>query len=295
MPELLDKELLVVIGKGGVGKSTVAAALGVAAARAGRRTIVAEVAGRDDVTRTFGGHDGGYGERELAPNLSHISIDPQHALEEYLHEQLPLGLLAGLVGRSEMFLLFTAATPGMRELLSMGKVWQLTRSYDLVILDAPATGHGVAMLTAPQTFAAAARVGPVARQGSEIDALLRAPERTGMVVVATPEEMAVTEALDVRDMLRRELGHGPGRVVVNGVLPRRFTAADAAALEADSGDPAVTSALWLHDRSGAQRPQLGRLRRGLPGVPSTSLPFLFADELSGADVERLAGMLDHSR
>ena len=174
---LLARRLLVVTGKGGVGKTTVAAALGLVAARAGKRTIVAEVARRGDVASAFD-RDGSepFEEIELAPGLFHISIDPQDALEEYLRDQLPRGPLADLLARSRVFGLLAAATPGMRELLTVGKLWELAQldrrtpgadPYDLVVVDAPATGHGVAVLTAPRTFAAAAGTGPVARQGRE--------------------------------------------------------------------------------------------------------------------------------
>ncbi len=300
MRGLLERRLVVVTGKGGVGKSTVAAALGVAAARAGRRTILAEVAARDDVARLLGVAGGG--EREVAPNLHHVSIDPADALDEYLHEQLPLGVLAELLGRSQTFLLFTAATPGMRELLTMGKVSELgrdrraggARRYDLVILDAPSTANGLALLTAPRTFAASARVGPIARQGTQIDRLLCDPARTGVVVVATPEEMPVTEALGFRADVRRTLGRDVDHAVANAMLPVRFGARDRDALRGGPDDPAVRSARWLLRRARAQQAQRARLRRGCAGVPCSSLPFLFVAEPARADVERLASILERA-
>ena len=188
---LLRKPLVVVTGKGGVGKSTVAAALGLAAARRGLRTIIAEVARRDDVSRVLGGT--GVHEDELAPGLHHISIDPEEAMEEYLVDQLPTRALADVLLSSRGFSYFAAATPGLRELLTVGKVWELAQEdrrtpgaapYDLVILDAPATGHGVAVLSAPRTFADAALMGRIARQGRIIDAMLSDPAQTGVVAVA---------------------------------------------------------------------------------------------------------------
>ena len=308
MRDLLDKRLVVVIGKGGVGKSTVSAALGLTAARAGRRTIIAEVAGRADVPRILGAApapDGG--EHRLAPGLDHISIDDRHALAEYLHEHLPFGALAGLLQRSELFTLFTAATPGMRELLSIGKVWELTRGrpgsggrrrrrrHDLVVLDAPATANGLALLAAPRTFAAAAGVGPVARQGEAIRATLCDPAQTGILVVATPEEMAVSEAAALRGDLRGELGRDVDRALLNALLPARFSAADDAVLDAAPDDPAVWSARWLRTRGRAQRAQQARLRRAYRSVPCTSLPFLFAAGPAGVDVERLSHVLERAR
>src|SRR3954451_725300 len=246
MEALLAKPLLVVTGKGGVGKSTVAAALGMAATARGLRTIVAEVAARDDVSRALGGPGAPvFQERDLGAGLHHISIDPESALEEYIKDQLPRGV-ADLLAASRMFSYLVAATPGLRELLTVGKVWELAQPdrrtpgahpYDLVILDAPATGHGVAVLTAPGTFATAARMGPVARQGGRIHAMLADPEQTGIVAVATAEEMPVNETLTLRAALRDELGQEVAAAVVNGVLPSRFRGAEVAALGA-AGDGA---------------------------------------------------------
>jgi hypothetical protein len=143
MEGLLAHSLIVVTGNGGVGKSTVAAALGLAADRRGLLTIVVEVAARDDLSRALGTSDavGAYAEQAISDHLHHISIDPQRAMEEYLRQQLPLGALAALLARSRIFTALGAATPGMRELLTVGKVWELaqhqrrtrgSRPYDLV-------------------------------------------------------------------------------------------------------------------------------------------------------------------
>jgi anion-transporting ArsA/GET3 family ATPase len=270
----------VVTGKGGVGKTTVAAALGLVAARRGQRTIVAEVARRDDVSRALGGE--GIQEEELAPGLHHVSIDPERAMELYLTDQLP-SALAELLSSSRTFTYLAAATPGMRELLTVGKVWELAQEdrrapgatpYDLVVLDAPATGHGVAILSAPRTFARTARVGRIARQGRTIDAMVTDPARTGVIAVARPEEMPVTETLSLQDALRDEVGLDVGLVVANAVLPQRFSAAEAVALEAASDGPEVRAARHAGVRARAQRTQLRRLRRGAR-APVATLPFVF--------------------
>jgi anion-transporting ArsA/GET3 family ATPase len=284
---------VVVTGKGGVGKTTVAAALGLVAARRGLRTIVAEVARRDDVSRALGGE--GIQEEELAPGLHHVSIDPELAMELYLADQLP-SALADVLASSRTFSYLAAATPGMRELLTVGKVWELAqqdrrtpgaRPYDLVVLDAPATGHGVAVLSAPRTFAQVARVGRIARQGRTIDAMVTDPARTGVVAVARPEEMPVSETLALQDALRDEIGLEVGLVVANGMLPRRFSAADARALDAVVGSPEVRAARHSHARAAAQRAQLQRLRRGVR-APVATLPFVF----DGDHLARLARELE---
>jgi anion-transporting ArsA/GET3 family ATPase len=289
--------MLVVTGKGGVGKTTVAAALGLVAARAGRRTIVAEVARRGDVASAFDREGSApFEEIELAPNLFHISIDPQDALEEYLRDQLPKGPIADLLARSRVFGLLAAATPGMRELLTVGKLWELAQldrrtpgadAYDLVVVDAPATGHGVAVLTAPRTFAAAAGSGPVARQGRRIDEMLSDPQRTAVVAVARADELAVTETGELRTALRQSMGLPIERVIANALDPDRFDDAEAAQLEPHAAaHPAVARALAGHCRALRQRAQLTRLAE-LCGQQPARLEL----HPGGPELERLADEL----
>jgi len=296
MTALLDHRLLVVSGKGGVGKTTVAAALGLVAARAGKRTIVAEVARRGDVASAFD-RDGSapFEEIELADGLFHISIDPQDALEEYLRDQLPRGPVADLLARSRVFALLAAATPGMRELLTVGKLWELAQlerrtpgadAYDLVVVDAPATGHGVAVLTAPRTFAAAAGSGPVARQGRRIDATLSDPSLTAVIAVAKAEELAVTETGELRRSLQESMGLAIERVIANALDPDRFDASEAEQLRSQGAHPAVARALRGHERALRQRAQLERLAQ-LTGQVAAVLPL----HPGGPDIERLADEL----
>jgi anion-transporting ArsA/GET3 family ATPase len=292
-----------------VGKSTVAAALGMVAAGRGLRTIVAEVAARDDVSRVLRPDADDHGpahrtfrEREVSPGLHHISIDPQDAMREYLADQLPSRSLAGLLGGSSTFGLLVAATPGLRELLTVGKVWELAqpgrrtpgaRPYDLVVLDAPATGHGVAVLQAPATFADAARVGPIARQGRTIATMLSDPARTGVVAVTTPEEMPVNETLALRTTVRDELGLDVDLAVVNRVLPDRFDGGDRRALAGVVATRATRGALLADARARGQRSQVARLRRALDAVPVRSLPFAFGD-MDAATIGMLARRLERA-
>ena len=286
MPALLDHRLVVVTGKGGVGKSTISAALAVAAVRAGRTVIVAEVARRADVAHEV-----------RAAGADHLSIDPQEALEAYLMQQLPSRSLAELLGGSRMFQYFAAATPGMRELLTIGQVWDLAQDerrtrqdrHDLVILDAPATGHALGMLSAPRTFSEAVRVGPVARQGATIHAMLCDPEQTAVVVAATPEETPITETLYLRDHLLDELGLPVSLFVVNRVRSNGVTGQDAEVL-ARSSHPAAALALAARRQAVAQRAQIARLRRGARGVPVATLPFGTAPP----DLAAFAGRLGRS-
>jgi anion-transporting ArsA/GET3 family ATPase len=322
VPALANKRLVFVTGKGGVGKSTVAIALGIAAARRGLRTIVAEQSGQARAAETFGVAPPSGEEVRLTEGLHAISVDMEHAMEEYLHQRA--GRIGDVLAASRAFHAFAHATPGMRELLSIGKVWELaqdrrrvpgTQRYDLVIVDAPATGHALGALRAPATFAEIARVGPIAHQGRTIAATLSDPAQTAVVAVALPEEMPVTETLALRGRLREAIGQEPAAVVVNACLPERLgprqakTVADA--LEAGSDrvvHAALRTALSEHARADAQREQAARLSEGLargaeaghvaggggsPGkVMPLELPYLFAETLGPAELGGLADRLE---
>jgi anion-transporting ArsA/GET3 family ATPase len=301
---LLDKRLVFVTGKGGVGKSTVAIALGLLAARRGLRTIVAELGSQHRIQRAFDQDGALFRELELAPDLFTISVDPQHAMEEYL--RIKVGTLGHLLSGSRLFHAFAMATPGMRELLSIGKVWELAQlqrhtrggsPYDFVVVDSPATGHGMGILRTPRTFADIARVGPIARQGRKIATTISDPAFTGVLAVATPEEMAVNETLAMRDALARE-GLGLDAVVVNALYPMRFTGADAAALDAAMprtrsalARSAIGAALSEFARRETQREQTERLRDGM-GELLVELPYLFVDHVGLSELERLSEALE---
>jgi anion-transporting ArsA/GET3 family ATPase len=305
--ELLDKRLLFVTGKGGVGKSTVATALGLLAARHGLRTIVAELASQERVQGLFSRDEGEqFRELELAPGLFTISIDPQQAMEEYL--RVKAGTIGQALGSSRLFQAFAMATPGMRELLSIGKVWELAQlsrrtrgaaPYDLVIVDAPATGHGVGLLRTPRTFAEIARVGPIAHQGRTIADTIADPEFTGVIAVATPEEMPVNETMALADELARD--ELPlDLVVVNALYPARFAEDEIEALtgavtrtRSALARCALRAALSEHARAATQREQRDRLAERVDGR-LVELPFVFADQLSLHELETLSGALEQA-
>ncbi|MFL5843356.1 MAG: ArsA family ATPase [Solirubrobacteraceae bacterium] len=287
MPSLLDSDLVVVTGKGGVGKSTVAATLAIIAAERGQRVVVAEVGGRADTLRLLAGR-----------GVDQVSITPREAMDEYLHDQLP-GPLAELLGRSGTFAAFAEATPGMSELLTIGKVWELMADprrtpgeepYDLVILDAPASGHGLALLGAPRTFSEAARLGPIHRQAGLIHETLSDPARTSVVVVTLAEEMPVNETLELREALGTRMSLDVALIVANGLVPDRLTDAEATTLQAlgAPADSPVGAALWGHRRARSQGEQLVRLRDGLPAAP-LELPLSFA---AGPDPAELIALLE---
>ena len=304
MSELLERRLIFVTGKGGVGKSTVATALGLLAARRGLRTIVAELSGQARVREAFEQPGETFEEVPLAPDLFTISIDPQLAMEEYL--RVKTGVVGQALGHSRLFNAFAMATPGMRELLSIGKIWELSQherrtdggdKYDLVIVDSPAAGHGAGILRTPRTFADIARVGPIAHQAGAIAATIADPAFTAVVAVSTAEEMPVNETLWLRDALADE-GLGLEATIVNSCYPERFTAAEIATLQdarrrsrSPLAGAALAAALSEHTRARIQHEQLERLREGLE-TELVELPYLFTEDLGPAELERLADALD---
>ncbi|WP_210494113.1 ArsA-related P-loop ATPase [Patulibacter sp. SYSU D01012] len=316
--DLLSQRLLVVTGKGGVGKSTVAAALAVLGARAGKRTVLAEVGRRGDVPALLRGaagdafaapppEDDRFHEEPLpldlgpgAAELRHVSVSPEAALREYLRDQLPVGAVADLLLSGRVFTAFTAATPGMRELLAMGKVWELSQPtrrtpgaepYDLCVMDAPASGHALTILGAPAQFARTARVGPIARQGGQIGGTIADPAQTAAVVVATGEELPVAEALELAPALAERVGVHVALGVANGLLADRFSAADREALRAGAaGDPALRVAAVHAARAADQARQLARLRAGFP-APVVALPASAERRLGAQTVLALADVL----
>ena len=198
MLDFLDKRVLFVMGKGGVGKSTVATALGIRATLEGKRTIICEVSASENTSRLFRQEEVGYREVELANDLWAISIDPDDSMREYVLLQLKVKAMRDLLFRSRMFTYLAEATPGLNELVTIGKVWELAqldrkvrhgRKYDLVIVDAPATGHGITFLRTPRTFARIAKVGPMYNQANELDRMVTDHETTGALIVSLPEEM----------------------------------------------------------------------------------------------------------
>jgi anion-transporting ArsA/GET3 family ATPase len=241
----------------------------------------------------------------MADNLWLISIDPDQSMREYVLLQLKVKAMRDLLFRSRIFTYLAAATPGLKELVTIGKIWELGlddrkvkrgRNYDLVIVDAPATGHGVGFLQTPRTFANIARVGPIRQQAETLDRFIRDPKRTGVVVVALPEEMPVNETAKLERDLASEVGVGVDRILCNGLYPERFDDDETerlGALAAEREGPvrvACRAAVSESRRARAQRGQLARLEE-LTEAPVTTLPFLFEPELGVEEIERLAAVV----
>ena len=248
----------------------------------------------------------GFHEVELTENLWAISIDPDESMREYVLLQLKVKAMRDLLFRSRIFNYLAAATPGLKELVTIGKIWELTLDqrkargggrYDLVVVDAPATGHGVGFLQTPRTFANIARVGPIRQQAETLDGFIRDRERTGVAVVALPEEMPVNETAALESELASEVGVTVDRIFCNGLYPERFRPAEAKRIAAAAPrcrpGRARRAAAPRSPRSAAaaiSAEQLARLERETK-APVSTLPFLFEPELGPEQMGALAGMV----
>ncbi|MEE2830060.1 MAG: ArsA-related P-loop ATPase [Myxococcota bacterium] len=313
---LLDRRVLIVLGKGGVGKSVVSAALGLQAAQAGRRAVIAEMSGAESMATLFDREPVGYAGAALAENLTGLSICPSEAVEEYLIRMLKFRLLYEVVFRNRYIEPFMNGVMGLSDLISIGKVMDLEWSradgthgpdpqgppaYDLVVVDSPSTGHGLSLLRSPQAIMDITRVGPLYSNARMIRDLLADKERCGVVLVTIAEEMVVNETIELAARLRNEVAIDIAGVVVNGLPPRLFESPEAEAcweelraFGSDAGGRAAQAVAdaerSLRDRQRAE--DYIQLLRDQLELPIAEVPLLSRRDL---DAEALLGIGQHLR
>lgn len=238
-PDLLSRRLLVVTGKGGVGKTTVTAALALLAAEQGQRVLLVEVDAKGNATDFFEHDAVGFEPEEVHSGIHALRMDTEASLREYLKLHLKVPLLGRIGPVARAFDFVANAAPGVKEILTVGKICHEVREsldgnapWDLVVVDAAATGHIVAQLGAAETIRELVQVGVIRGQTDWMVELLSDPAVTALNVVATPEEMPVNETVELVDRVREELTVPLGSIIVNRVLPELFTHADEQTFEA---------------------------------------------------------------
>jgi len=297
---LASQRLIVVTGKGGVGKTTVTAALAHAVAASGRRVLAVEV-GRGPLGALLGAPRLGSEPVHVTGRLAAASLEPEALLGDFVEGVLRFRILARRLLESTAFQVLAAAAPGLGEFLVLHRLlgWIEARRrgralYDLIVVDAPASGHSLPLLAAPRTLGALARLGPVAELLARVQRLIADPDATLVCVVTTPEELAVRETVELHRELGRHLGLAVAPPIVNALPPRRFTAGDAAALDrleaAGGPHPYLAAARFQLERRRQADAQLAALRRALGAAP-VRLPFLFAAPDAPAGVAALAAEL----
>jgi anion-transporting ArsA/GET3 family ATPase len=302
---LYDRQLLVVAGKGGVGRTTVAAAMALAAAREGRRVLLAQARSKERLSRLLGGPPVLHEIVAVRPNLWAVNITPEAALREYGLMVLRSGIVYRAVFENRLSRAFIRAIPGVEDYSVLGKIWYHTTEvelgrpkYDLIVFDAPATGHVVNLLQIPQAILDAVPEGPLTRDARSARALLTDARRSSMVLVTLAEEMPVNEAIELAARTGDRVGIHLGLVVVNQLFPARFAEGPAGEVIARLPEPSGDSLL----DAVAERARLAIRRRAMNdryrerllatlGPRQVDLPFLFAPEFGVREVESLAARL----
>lgn len=295
-----DPHLLIVTGKGGVGKTTVTAAIGRATSRAGLRTLLVETAAPGRLAHVLRVPRLEAEPRSVGDRLDAVSLDADVALGSFVASLLPLRMLSNALLASDTFRIVAAAVPGIAEasVLSQLLGWLEPRglrrpAWDRVVLDAPASGHTAPLLSTPDTLGGIASVGPLATSLRRMSDRLRDPARTTALVVAIPEAWAVAEAIELRRDLRERVRIPLARPIANAVFPRRFTPADrerlVAARAARTVDESLLAAgLYFARRHEDERARLRELRDAT-GEDPVALPFVFDPEVR---LERLDPVAD---
>lgn len=325
LDEFLAPRILIVSGKGGVGKTTVSAALALVAARAGRKVCVAEVDRKGSLAKLLGGGPVGYDPEELSPGVWGMGIVPEDALAEYLDVQYHMKRISRLFTNTHFVDYITTAAPGLKDILVLGKIWYLEQGrrsggskqdFDTIIVDAPAAGHMLTFLAAPMGLANMVNVGPLRRQSDWLVEMLRDPKRTRVHLVTLAEEMPVSETIETFDALQSRIGIDAGTVFANAVYTQLLSPdeekeldamtsqkrVDELAIEAKSVgltlddedlEALVGYARFLGARRAIQSDHLGKLRKSIDD-PVVELPFLFSAGLALPDVETIADSIESS-
>jgi len=305
---LFDKQLILVCGKGGVGRSTISAALGAALARRGRRTMLYETNAKDRYAKFFDSPPVGEQPVELAPNLYGVNTNPSAALHEYGLMVLKFERVYNLVFENRVTKYFLRAIPGLDDYSLLGKAWYHTEEqeggrpvWDTLVFDMPASGHAISMLKIPRAILDTVPEGPLTRDARKVQALLQDPERTAIVLVTLAEEMPANEAREFSAILRDELQMPITHLVINQVQPNLFPAGSTGDRVLDALDRAAPNdsdlrALLRHGALGRDRRRLNErylelLAKQLP-VPRVELPSLFAPTLGPGEIDQLSGLLE---
>lgn len=292
---LPDKRLLVVTGKGGVGKSTVAAAIALHTAQSGKRTLVCEINTQERVAAMLGKPAVGPEVKLLEENLWAVNVRPEEALREYALMILKFKSVYRAVFENRLVRYFLRFIPSVAELVMLGKVLFHVKEtapggghkYDLVVLDAPATGHAISFLSVPQVLMDTVPAGPLWNEAKWMRDLLVDPKVTGGVLVSLPEEMPVNETIELEAALRSKVKVKTDLVVLNGYIAPRFDERD---LQALAGSPVLGAAKNHFDRAQLSLDSRNRLERAV-AAPVVTVPRLHEDKLDRMALEKVAHAL----
>lgn len=304
MPDLFDLDLLFVTGKGGVGKTTVSAALALAAAKRGRRVLVAMCNAKERLSHLLEVDSIGSRNQPIGGGMEAVNMTPTIALEEYGMMVLKVRSVYKAVFENRFVSAVLRGTPGIEAWSMLGKAYYHAneklesgrRRYDLIIVDGPATGHALDMLRVPQVICDVAPPGLLRTEAEGALGLLRDPKRSAAVLVTLPEHMPVNETLELHAAITGELRMPVGRLVVNGVLPKLFKSNERGPIAAlpgmlEDGSPLRSLAMAGRQRAlreNVQQEAIATLRAELGDLPRTILPMLHVPEFRRSAIESLS-------
>jgi len=307
---LFDKRFVINTGKGGVGKSTISAAMALAAARRNRRVLAIELNTKERISRLFGRPEVGSTIKKIHDNVWAVNITPDSAMKEYVLMKLKIELLYRVVFENRFVQQFLRVIPGLKELVLIGKAWhheqEVDRSghplWDFIVVDAPATGHGLFFLRIPRVITDALSSGPMVEETRKILDLLQDPKRTALNLITLMEEMPVNETIELKKKVDDILGMPMGYLIANGIYPTLFTPREASQIEQlrnargrqdDIEGRLLKSALFRHERCDLQAGYRSRLKRSLK-LPIIEVPYFFEPEMNFEIIRRIASHIEAS-
>ncbi|MBI1746913.1 MAG: ArsA family ATPase [Acidobacteria bacterium] len=229
---MFNKRLIFVTGKGGVGKTTISSAMAVAASKLGKKVLLVDVGGDDALAAGFGKDTIGHTPKEIYSLISAVRVDPRMAVNEYVHTFIKNQFIANRITRNRLLDYLATGTPGLREIMTLGKIWLWEQErdaasdayhYDLIIVDAPAAGHGLSFLQVPQVLMDMIGIGPIKSQTEAVLGLLQHRKKTSLYLVTLPEELPVIETIQIYKAAAEVLAMPVGWVFINACHPKAFT------------------------------------------------------------------------
>jgi len=308
-PSLTAARVTVVSGKGGVGKTTVAAALAIAAARAGKHVLLAEMEDREAFAPIFGLRKLAYTEQTIAPNITGLTVEADEALVDYLRMFYGIPTISRALMRTKAVEFATQTAPGLKDILLIGKVKEAESRrqdgkhvFDFIVVDAPPTGRLPRFLDAPRAVTDLVHGGQIRTQAQGVLDMVTDPKRCQVVLVAQPEEMPVRETAETVETLSK-MGIALGPIVMNGVWPEirplgkdpvatlRDAASRASENLSDEAIKVLASVASTHARRARNQRKSMKTLADEVSLPQIDLPYLFTERMARPEVEQLAGIL----
>ncbi|MBF0395795.1 MAG: ArsA family ATPase [Desulfobacterales bacterium] len=301
---LFDKRLIFVLGKGGVGKTTIAASLGLAAHKLGKKVLLLEVGDADSIGALINNTTLPFYPKEIYPKLWGARINPRVVIEDYVYVQVGFTFIASRITKSKIFDHLVDVAPGLKEVMTLGQIWRWDQEiengnnrFDITIIDAPATGHGLGMLRVLPALIDMINFGPIAEQSKVVLNLLKNQEKTWITLVTLPEELPVNEAIEFRDVAEKELNMPVNVTFINGVYPEIFSIQEQEEIDKQVINSTNQNLINIFKsaqdeitRYKIQKNYIKQIKTGAKGFV-IEIPFYFTNELKLENVKEIASLI----